>query len=62
MSIPVWKSFMEEEMFVLSQNASWSLVTHPPRKLLLVVVGYYEVLGDGSIEHLKAHLVAKGYS
>ena len=53
---------MEEEMFVPSQNASWSLVTHPPRKLLLVVVGYYEVLGDGFIEHLKAHLVAKGYS
>jgi len=23
---------MEEEMFVPSQNASWSLVTHPPRK------------------------------
>lgn len=37
-SIPSWKVAMEEEMFALSQNASWALVFPPQGKLLLAVV------------------------
>jgi len=45
MSIPSCKSAIEAKMSALSQNVTWSLVTRPPGKLLLVVVGFYcEVL------------------
>ena len=39
MSISGWKSAMEAEMSALSKNATWFLVTRPPGKLLLVVIG-----------------------
>ena len=64
MSISGWKFAMEAEMFALSKNATWSLVTRPPRKTTVGCRWVYTVkyLPDGSIEHLKAHLVAKGYT
>ena len=64
MSISGWKSAMEAEMFVLSENATWSLVTRSPRKTIVGCRWVYTVkyLPDGSIARLKARLVAKGYT
>ena len=64
MSISDWKSTMEAEMSALSENATWSLVTHPLGKTTDGCHWVYTVkyLPDGSIERLKAHLVAKGYT
>ena len=63
MSIFGWKSAMEAEMSALSKNATWSLVTRPPKKTTVGCRWVYTVkyLPDSSIERLKAHLVAKGY-
>ena len=51
-------------MFVLSENATWSLVTRSPRKTIVGCRWVYTVkyLPDGSIARLKARLVAKGYT
>ena len=64
MSISGWKSAMEAEMFALSKNATWSLVTRPLGKTTVGCRWVYTVkyLPDGSIERLKALLVAKGYT
>ena len=35
MSISGWKFAMEVEMSALSENATWSLVTCPPRKTIV---------------------------
>ena len=46
------------------KNATWSLVTHPLGKTTLGCRWVYTVkyLPDGSIERLKARLIAKGYT
>ena len=64
MSIFGWKSAMEEKMSALSENATWSLVTHPPEKTTIGCRWVYTMkyLPDGSIKRLKARLVAKGYT
>ena len=64
MSISGWKSAMEAEMSALFENATWYLVTCPLGKTTVGCCWVYTVkyLPDGSIEHLKAHLVAKGYT
>ena len=64
MSISGWKSAMEVEISALSENATWSLVTCPPGKTTVGCRWVYTVkyLSDGSIERLKACLVAKGYT
>ena len=64
MFISGWKSAMEAEMSALSQNATWSLVTRSQEKTIVGCRWVYTVkyLLDGSIERLKAHLVAKGYT
>ena len=51
-------------MFALSKNATWSLVTRHSGKTTVGCHWLYIVmyLPDGSIEHLKACLVAKGYT
>ena len=51
-------------MSALSQNATWSLVTRSQEKTIVGCRWVYTVkyLPDGSIERLKAHLVAKGYA
>ena len=64
MSIHDWKSAMEVEMSTLSQNATLSLVTCPPRKTtngcrLVYIVKY---MPDGSIERLKAWFFEKRYT
>ena len=50
-------------MSALSENATWSLVTRTPRKTTVGCCWVYTVkyLPDGSIERLKASLVAKVY-
>ena len=55
---------MKVEMSALSQNATWSLVTCPPRNTtvgcrLVYIVKY---MSDGSIERLKAWFFEKMYT
>ena len=55
---------MNEEMKSLQENNTWELVDHPLGKKL---VGYQWVYTakykeDGTIEHFKERLVAKGYT
>ena len=51
-------------MSTLSENATWSLVTRPPGKTIVGCHWVYTMkyLPNGSIVHLKARLIAKGYS
>ena len=55
---------MEAEISTLSENTTWPLVTRPPRKTIVGCRWVYTVkyLSDGSIERLKARLIAKGYT
>jgi len=64
MSISGWKSTMEVEMSILSENVTWSLVYCLPGKATVGCRWVYTVkyLPDDSIERLKARLVAKGYT
>ena len=55
---------MKEELDALSKNHTWDFLTFPPGKS---VVGYkwiYKIKthSDGSIEHYKTCLVAKGFT
>ena len=61
---PAWLAIMDEEIQALQTNRTWILV---PRLANTNIVGSKWVfrtkyLPDGSIEHLKAPLVAKGYT
>ena len=63
LSRPRWKSAMLDELTVLHQNKTWRLV---PRTSNIHVISSKWVFKtklkpDGSLDHLKAHLVAKGY-
>ena len=49
---------MKAKMSALFENATWSLITLPVYRKVYTV----KYLFDGSIERLKAHLVAKGYT
>ena len=64
MSISSWKFVMEAKMSALSENATWFLVTRPPRKTIVGCRWVYTMkyFLDGSIKRLKARLVAKGYT
>ena len=64
MSISGWKSAMEADMSALSENATWFLVTRPPRKTIVGCRWVYTMkyLPNDSIKRLKARLVAKGYT
>jgi hypothetical protein len=64
LSNPGWRKAMELKMQALHQNETWELVPLPSRKhtvgcKLVYTVKYHP---DGSVAHLKAHLVAKGYT
>jgi len=55
---------MDEELDALSSNDTWVLVPHPPYTNIVGSKWVFRVkyLVDGILDHLKAHLVAKGYS
>ena len=61
---PRWKAAMNEEMKSLQENNTWELVDHPlgkkPVGCQWVYTIKYKV--DGTIEHFKVRLVAKGYT
>ena len=55
---------MKEEFDALSKNHTWDLVTLPPRKSVVSCKWIYKIKtrSDGSIEHYKTHLIAKGFT
>ena len=55
---------MKEELDVLSKNYTWDLVTLTPEKYVVGCKWIYKIKtrSDGSIEHYKAFLVAKGFT
>ncbi|KAF5458948.1 hypothetical protein F2P56_022940 [Juglans regia] len=60
---PGWKAVMDEELVALHKNETWKLV---PRTPSMHVIGSKWVFKsklkpNGSLDRLKAHLVAKGY-
>ena len=63
-SHPGWKQAMVEEMAVLHSSGTWDLVTLPADKSSIGCCCVYTVkIGPhGRVDHLKALLVAKGYT
>ena len=61
---PRWKAAMNEEMKSLQKNETWELVDRPPGKKPIGCRWVYTVKhkADGTIEHFKERLVAKGYT
>ena len=55
---------MKKELDSLSKNHTWDLVTLLPRKSVVGCKWIYKIKthSDGSIEHYKAYLVAKGFT
>ena len=55
---------MDEEMSALYKNQTWELITLPSRKQTVGFRWVYTIkyLPDGSVERLKARLVARGYT
>ena len=60
----LWQIAMKEELDALSKNHNWDLMTLPPRKSVVDCKWIYKIKtrSDGSIEHYKAHLVAKCFT
>lgn len=54
---------MEDEICALHHNHMWTLVTRPSNKNIIGCHWIFRttLCPNGSIEHYKAHLVAKGY-
>ncbi|CAL5430724.1 unnamed protein product [Camellia sinensis] len=59
-----WVQAIEDEMFSLQKTNTWELVLLPAGKNLVGCKWVYKVKthSDSSLEHYKAHLVAKGFS
>ena len=55
---------MKEELDVLTKNHTQDLVTLPPRQSVVGCKWIYKIKtrSDGSTEHYKAHLIAKGFT
>ena len=61
---PMWKAAMNEEMKSLQKNETWELVDRPPGKKPIGCWWVYTLKhkADGTIEHFKERLMAKGYT
>ena len=55
---------MKEELDALTKNHTWDLVTLPPGQSVVGCKWIYKIKThfDGSIEHYKARLIAKGFT
>ena len=56
---------MKEELLdALTKNHTWDLVTLPPKQSVVGCKWIYKIKtrSDGSIEHYKTRLVAKGFT
>ena len=55
---------MKEKLDTLTKNHTWDLVTLPPEQSVVGCKWIYKIKthSDKSIEHYKAHLVAKGFT
>ena len=55
---------MTREINALMTNNSWTLVRHPPDKNIVGNKWLFHIKckANGSIEHYKARLIAKGYT
>ncbi|XP_022882253.1 uncharacterized protein LOC111399219 [Olea europaea var. sylvestris] len=61
---PVWLAATDEETQALQNNRTWILVPRPANTNIVGSKWVFRTkfLSDGSIEHLKARLVSKGYT
>jgi hypothetical protein len=61
---PLWWEAMEKEIEALEKNDTWSLIFLPPNKKPIGCKWVYKIKyqSDGTIEHYKASLVAKGFT
>ncbi|KAJ8643177.1 hypothetical protein MRB53_004925 [Persea americana] len=61
---PAWLTAKDEEVQALQTNRTWILVPRPANTNIVVSKWVFRTkyLPNGSIERLKAHLVAKGYT
>ncbi|RVW24113.1 Retrovirus-related Pol polyprotein from transposon TNT 1-94 [Vitis vinifera] len=61
---PLWQIAMKEELDALTKNHTWDLVTLPPGQSVVGCKWIYKIKtrSDGSVEHYKACLVAKGFT
>ena len=55
---------MKEDLDAFSKNHTWDFVTLPSRKSVVGCKWIYKIKthSDGSIEHYKTHLIAKGFT
>ena len=61
---PLWQITMKEELDALTKNHTWDLVTLPLGQSVVGCKWIYKIKtrSDGSIEHYKVRLVAKGFT
>ncbi|XP_057467102.1 uncharacterized mitochondrial protein AtMg00820-like [Actinidia eriantha] len=61
---PAWLAAMDDEIQALHDNCTWDLVPRPPKMNIVGSKWVFRVkyLSDGSIDRLKARLIAKGYT
>jgi len=59
-----WRQAMLDEMNALKNSGTWELIPLPYRKFVVGCrwIFVIKVGPDGTIDHLKAHLLAKGYT
>ncbi|GKU90857.1 hypothetical protein SLEP1_g4801 [Rubroshorea leprosula] len=61
---PLWQQAMKEELQALEKTSTWDLVDLPPDKTLVGCKWVYKIKthSNGSVEHYKACLMAKGFT
>jgi len=60
---PDWQHAMSEEIAALEHTGTWDLVPLPPHAAPITCKWVYKIKtrSDGSLEHYKARLVARGF-